>query len=209
MVKEFERQLQGHRGEKGLDEARPEDLKEFAALIELEPIASAKSHLWAIRYYYEFTVNQEMVGLACELRQKRIKRTPFRLGKFRGVNQEHVEKLAAYGIENVEQMLNAGRTLSSRQALAEKTGVPLEAILEFVKLSDLARIPGLKSIRARLYYDSGVDTTEKLSSWDPEELRAMLTEFVERTGFNGIAPLPKEAQHAVTTAKKLPKMVGY
>ena len=42
-----------------------------------------------------------------------------------------------------------------------KPGVPLEVILEFVKLSDLARIPGLKTIRTRLC-DAGVDTIERL-----------------------------------------------
>jgi len=93
--------------------------------------------------------------------------------------------------------------------LAEQTRVPLDAILEFVKLSDLARIAGLKSIRARLYHDAGADTIEKLAQWDPEELGAMLAAFVERTGFDGIAPLPKEARHAVENAQKLPKIVEY
>jgi hypothetical protein len=78
-----------------------------------------------------------------------------------------------------------------------------------VKLSDLARIPGLKNIRARLYYEAGVDSIKKLAVWDPEELRAMLVDFVEETGFEGIAPWPKEASSAVKTAKKLPEMVDY
>jgi len=30
------------------------------------------------------------------------------LKKFRGVNLEHVEKLAAVGIQNIEEMLEAG-----------------------------------------------------------------------------------------------------
>lgn len=78
-----------------------------------------------------------------------------------------------------------------------------------MKLSDLARIQGLKSVRARLYYDVGTDTVEKLAEWDPKELRAMLIKFVEKTGFEGIAPLPKEAEYTVETAKKLPKIVEY
>ncbi|MFX1474618.1 MAG: DUF4332 domain-containing protein, partial [Promethearchaeota archaeon] len=96
-----------------------------------------------------------------------------------------------------------------RKALAERTSIPLEAILELVKLSDLARIEGLKGIRARLYYDAGVDTLDKLAQWDPEELRAMLQAFVERTGFDGIAPLPKEARNAVAKAKELPRIVEF
>ena len=120
-----------------------------------------------------------------------------------------MQKLAAVGIENVEQMLEAGRTRSGRRELSAQTGIPHDAILEFVKLSDLARIGGVKNIRARLYHDAGVDTVEKMAQGDAEELRAMLIEFVERTGFDGIAPLPKEARHAVADAKALPKIVEY
>jgi hypothetical protein len=125
------------------------------------------------------------------------------------VNPVHVDRLAAQGITNVEQMCKAGRTSDDRHILAERAGVPPEAVLELVKLADLARIPGLKEIRARLYYDAGVDNVEKLAAWDPVELRDMLIDFVERTGFDGIAPLPKEAASAVATARSLPKVVEY
>ncbi|MDH5596160.1 MAG: DUF4332 domain-containing protein, partial [Candidatus Bathyarchaeota archaeon] len=81
--------------------------------------------------------------------------------------------------------------------------------LEFVKLSDLARILGIKGIRARLYFDAGVDTVEKMAEWNPKELRGMLIEFVERTGFDGIATLPKEAEFSVKKAKRLPRIVEY
>ena len=84
-----------------------------------------------------------------------------------------------------------------------------DVILELVKLSDLARIPGVKGVRARLYCDAGVDTMEKMAEWRPEELRQMVDEFVERTGFEGIAPLPAEARFTVAQAKRLPKIVEY
>jgi hypothetical protein len=106
-------------------------------------------------------------------------------------------------------MIEAGNTPAKRQSLSKKKGVPLDIILEFVKLSDFARISGLKAIRARVYYDAGVDTIENLTRWDPEELLGMLIEFVERTGFDGIAPLPKEVKYAVDTARKLPKIIEY
>jgi hypothetical protein len=177
--------------------------------VEREPKSSAKTHLWALGYYFEFTSNEELRSLAGALRQQRIKRKPFVLGKFRGVNADYVERLKAVGIVNVEQMLRVGRTPVGRQTLVEQTGVPLDAILELVKLSDLARLGGVKGIRARLYHDSGVDTLEKMALWDPAELRAMLIEFVEQTGFDGIAPLPKEARNAVETARRLPKIVEW
>ena len=208
-VKEFEHFLQAHRDGRSLEEADSTDLEQFVSSIESEPKASAKTHLWALRYYYAYASNEEMRSLASSMRQERIKRAPFSLAGFRSVDPEYVEKLASHGIRNVDQMREAGRTPGDRQELAQRTGIPLDAILEYVKLSDLARIQGLKGIRARLYYDAGVDTLEKLSRWDPEELRAMLNDFVKRTGFEGIAPLPKEAASAVATARRLQSVVEY
>ena len=76
-------------------------------------------------------------------------------------------------------------------------------------MSDIARIPGLKGVRARLYYEAGVDTVEKLAAWQPESLLVMLVEYVQQSGFDGIAPLPKEVRHAVETARKLPLVVDF
>jgi predicted RecB family nuclease len=137
------------------------------------------------------------------------KRNPFKLSEFRGVEPEHVEKLAAAGIKTAEQMLAAGQAAEKRAALARDTGIPEEAILELVKLSDLARLPGVKGIRARLYYDAGVDCVERLAVWEPEALLKMTAEFVERTGFEGIAPLPKEVSSTIANAKRLVRVVEY
>jgi hypothetical protein len=209
LVGEYETYLLEHKGGVSIEEARPVDLEEFVKWIEQHPKSSVKNHLWALRYYFDFTVNRELRDCASKLRQERIKRKPFSLKEFRDVDQDCVGKFASIGIVDVAQMLEAGSTPVKRQSLSKKTGVPIDTILEFVKLSDLARITGLKGIRARLYYDAGVDTIEKLAEWDPEELRVTLNEFVERTGFKGIAPLPKEVKHTVETARKLTRVVEY
>ena len=134
---------------------------------------------------------------------------PFQLKKFRGVDAEHVEKLAAAGIKTAEKMLAAGRTAEKRADLAQNTGIPEEAILVLVKLSDLARLPGVKGIRARLYYDASVDCVEKMADCEAEALLALTAEYVERTGFDGIAPLPKEVSSTIANAKRLPRIVEY
>ena len=208
-VKEFQDYLHERRGGKRPDGAEPEDLKDFVETIEGTPKASANTRLWALRYYYEYASNEGLRNLAADLREERIKRAPFILGKFRVVDSGHIDRLSDANIKNVEQMLNAGRTQEDRRSLSEGTGVPLEAILELVKLSDLSRIPGIKTIRARLYLDAGVDTIEKMAGWAQEELSAMLVEFVARTGFDGVAPLLGEARFSVERARELPKIVEY
>jgi hypothetical protein len=208
-VEEFEDFLSEHCNGKNLGEAELEDLDQFVNELERKPKVSAKGHLWGLAYYFEYSSSEEMRHLADQLREQRIVRTPFPLRDFRDVNPDHIEKLAAAGIRNVNQMLNKGKTHQDRVSLSEKTGVPLDSILELVKLSDLARLPGVKGIRARLYVDAGVDTLEKMAQWDPEKLREMIVAFVERTGFEGIATLPAEARYTVHKAKELPRIVVY
>lgn len=192
-----------------LETATVADLDAYLDWLESDPKTSAKSQLHAIRYYYQFSGQKDLEKHAHQLRQARIERKPFALRDFRGVPADEVKALAAIGITDVSQMLAAGKTPASRQALAEKSGLSPDRILEFVKLSDLARLPGLKSVRARLYYDAGVDTVEVLATWEPQALRQMLADYITRSGFDGIAPLPKEAENAVATARQLPRIVEY
>jgi hypothetical protein len=208
-VRGFAQYLQDEQIGKDPDTAEARDLEAFVAWLEDKPKGSAKTHLWALRYYYDHRSNEEMGTLASDLRSQRIRRRPFALAGFRGVNPDFAERLARVGVKNVEQMRKSGKTPGDREELSASTRVPLKAIEEFVKLSDLARLGGVKGIRARLYYDAGVDTLEKLAAWDAKELRSMLLEFVERTGFDGIAPLPKEAANAVATARRLPRVIEF
>jgi len=209
IVRGFEEFLRTQRNNRTLDKAQPKDLEEFTKWVEHEPKGSAKTHIWALRYYFAFSGMKDIERLTSELREGRITRTPFKLAKFLGVKPDYVTKLASAGIRNADQMLKAGSTVKDRKTLSKETGVPLETILELVKMSDLSRIFGVKSIRARLYHDADVDTVEKMAQWDPKELGPMLIAFVERTRFNGIAPLPKELEFTVATARKLAKVVEY
>jgi hypothetical protein len=78
-----------------------------------------------------------------------------------------------------------------------------------VQLSDLARIPGVKRIRARLYFDAGLDTMAKIAACDIEQLRKRTSDFIQRTHFNGIPPTPGEAEHTIAMAKYLKTKVEY
>ncbi|MFC2028677.1 DUF4332 domain-containing protein [Chloroflexota bacterium] len=200
--------LKDHYG-KSVEEAQQADLEAFVESAEQFDDKSVKSYLWAIIYFYKFTSNEEMRVLAGNMRQERIKRTPFLLRNFRGVSAETANRLEKAGIRDVQQMLKAGRTDEERQVLARKTGLAEEVILELVKLSDLARIPGIKGIRSRLYHDAGIDCIEKLAACQPEELLELTASFVEKTGFDGIAPLPKEVRSGIAKARKLKKVVTF
>lgn len=206
-VRLFEKFLAGEGGV-GADEARKKDIQDYVRTIEPERV---KVHIRGLVLYFKFVGNLELAHFAHAFREAGTAKTRqvFKLRNFRGVDLDAVAILEQNGIVNVEHMLEAAKTPDERKKLARQTGIPLEAILELVKLSDLSRLGAIKSVRARLYYDAGLDTPEKFKKWKMEDLRQMLVEFVQRTGFEGIAPLPKELNNAIETAKKLPKVIRY
>ncbi len=208
-TQEFEKFFTHRDPSSQIDEISILDLEDFIAEIESEPKSSAYKHLWALWYFFDFLGKEDIMKAAKEMRSEGIKRLPFKLEKFMDVNEEHIAALKKHGIENVKQMLERGKTPTLRHELAKKTGVPLEYILELVQLSDLTRIGALRSVRARLYHNAGIVAPSHLAEWDPKELRNMLLGFVEETGFQGIAPLPKEVENAVDAAKKLKPIVEY
>ena len=191
-----------------IDKTTVESLESYVSWLESEAGANASKPLWALRYYFDFIENKELSNLAGELRGERIKRRSFFIKKFRGVKQDDIAKLEALYIENIDQMLDAGRTPRLRGELSERSGLPLETIFEYVKLCDLARLGAVRTVRARLYHDAGL-TPETIATWDPEALRQMLVEWVAENNFDGIAPLPKEVVCLVKDARKLPKLVIY
>jgi hypothetical protein len=206
-VRAFEAYLTGA-GRVGLEAVGEQELRDYVTTLDPKAV---KRQVRGLALYYRFAGNEPLARLAGHIRERLIAKTrrPFKLRGFRGVRLEEVAQLEAAGVVTVEDALSAGRTPEDRRQLAERTGVPLASILELVKLSDLSRIGAVKSVRARLYYDAGLDTPHKFAQWEPEALRAMLVEWVERTGFNGIAPLPKEVRNAIATARSLPTIIEY
>lgn len=206
-VKAFETFLTGGAGV-GADEARKKDIQEYVNTIEPERV---KVHIRGLILYFKFAGKLELAHFAHAFREAGTAKTRqvFKLRNFRGVDLDAVARLEELGIVNVEHMLKAGKTPDDRRKLSKQTGIPLKKVLELVKLSDLSRLGAIKSVRARLYYDAGLDTPDKFAKWKMEDLRKMLIEFIRRTGFDGIAPLPKELNNAIATAKKLTKVIQY
>jgi hypothetical protein len=207
-VAAFEAYLENFYAGKSIEQTTAESLESYVSWLESETGESASKPLWALRYYFDFIEDQELSDLAGELRSERVKRKPFMIKNFRGVNPEYIAKLDVLYIENRDQMIDAGRKPQLREDLAAQTGIPLESILELVTLSDLARLGGVRRVRARLYHDAGL-TPEVIAAWEPEALHQMLVEFVGRTKFDGIAPQPKEVENLIKDARKLPQIVEY
>jgi hypothetical protein len=195
--------LQSHRQVRTPDEAGPIDLKAFVSW-GIERGENIYRHLWGIRIYYEFR-QLEIMEKTVRKWMEYVQNATRKLREFPKVDQDSVKKLSAIGIKTVNQLLRAGNSPEKRAALSEKTGASQDVLLELFKLSNLSRLPGLKKVRGRLFYEAGLDTFASIAVLEPEEVCAILQEYIEKTGFDGSAPTPNEAQVTVTMAKFLPE----
>lgn len=205
----FELFLQNNR-DSTFENTSEEDISAFMEFAVADNL-KIKQYLRSIALYFKFIGETELCKFAGQQREKKIlkNRTIFKLRDFKGVDQNQIKLLEKFGITNVNQMIDNGKTWNLREQLSKKTGIPLENILEYVKLSDLSRLGAVKSVRAKLYYDSGLDTIDNIAKYKPGEIIKICIDFIKRKGFEGIAPLPKEAENLVETAKKIKRIVEY
>lgn len=171
----------------------------------------ARNDLRALALYFNWAGRSDLARELSQEREAAIARTrkSFALRGFRGVDQGQIDVLERAGISDVDRMIAAGATPAARRDLAERTGIPLTAIESYVKLADISRIGAVKEVRARLYVDAGLDTVDKVAALTAEEFRRIVVEYVQRTGFEGIPTLPKEAANAVARARELPRLVTW
>ena len=191
-----------------IEEASPRDLEDFKIWAEKNKLQNIRMYFMSLSAYYEYLAKKKMVLKAKEL-MGIIELDTYKLKDFQGINTNNIAKLKRKGIHTAKQILDKGYTKKGRDRLSRELTIPVAPILELVKLSDLARIPGVKKIRARLYYEAGLDTLEKMAACDAEGLRNISAEYIQKISFKGIPPTQKEAEHTVTMAKYLKKYVEY
>ena len=134
---------------------------------------------------------------------------PVYLREIPGLDRGDVEKLEAAGVKHSKHLFERGRTKDARETLSANTGVPMERLLELVKLSDLARVLGVGAANARLLYEAGADTIESLSRCDPEELSRAAHAVNREQRITKAVPSLKDIAHYVAMAGELDKAIEY
>lgn len=207
-VKEFQNFLQQTRTN-DLSTVSTSDIKSYVETIEEERNTSAKGALYVLMNYFRFLGNSDLLTYTGQLREKRTKksRRVFPLKEFYQVNLGHVNKLASIGIKNVEEMLEAGKTIKQRRNLAKQLDIPEEGILRLVELSDITRIGYVKSKLATLYHSAGIDTPTKIAKFTAEDLYGLFKEYVEKNNWDGMVPNPADLENNIKSAKKLKEVV--
>ena len=135
---------------------------------------------------------------------------PIALKKLPEIDPEHVARLAALGIKDTKQLFDRAKNKQDRAELSELADVPDGAMLELVKLSDLARPPYVGPVFARLLYETGVDTIAKVSKQSPDAFRQLLLATNDEKKIYK-APIPggEDLASWLETVRQLPQAIEY
>ncbi len=197
---------------KNADDASLDELFSYIKEFDNKSDELYRKHHFSIYNYYRCMFNQylsdELYKFFCEKMNQ--ERYIFEIKKFAGIDKNNLKKFNEIGLITIEDVHEVTNTHKKREELATRTNIPLDWIMKITKLCDLARIAGLKGTRSVLYYDAGVDTLEKIATWDPVKLRNHLIKFYESTDYKGAKPpTQKECNNHVTIAKHLPKIIEF
>jgi hypothetical protein len=134
---------------------------------------------------------------------------PVALKAFPGIDLKYTERLAARGLTQSKQLFERAQSKKARAELSRAAKVPGEALLELVQLSDLARAGWVGPIFARLFYEAGADTIEKLAQCAPDTLFAKLIAINAEQKLTKSHFTAKDVALCIEIAKELPITLTY
>jgi hypothetical protein len=133
---------------------------------------------------------------------------PVSLTKFPGINQDNVAKMADMRIKNSKQILTRVMGQNDLSHLSIKLDIPPNDLLEILRLSDLVRISGVGPIFARMMYDNGTNTTEKVANSNPKPLFEELISLNEKNNYTKAKFTQNDVFYCINFAKKLPVILN-
>ena len=131
------------------------------------------------------------------------------LSEIEGMNAFFASKLKSLGIRTTDALLEAARTMKGRKALAAKTGISEQQLLEWANVSDYMRIPGMGKAKVGLMRAAGVTTVRELAHRNPARLAQNMKEINIRQNLVRILPSEKSVAQLIAKARKLPPKITY
>ena len=134
---------------------------------------------------------------------------PNNIKDFTGISKETIIKLDNIGIKNTVKLFDRVINPEERKKLASVTGIDDNEILELTKLTDLSRIRWVGTTFARMLYNLGVDTVEKITNADPVDLHTRVNRLNKEKGFYKGQIGLNDMKILVNIAKDVPLDIEY
>ncbi len=128
-----------------------------------------------------------------------------RLEDLGGLTRAQAHALRVVGVRNLEELRDAARAPSGRQALAERAGVAEATILEAARHADLCRIAGVGPDTADLLVRAGVGSVSELGQHQAPDLAKRCQKHLpERNRRRARMPSVGALHRWITRANSLP-----
>src|SRR5205085_4512809 len=126
-----------------------------------------------------------------------------------GLSAFSASKLKSLGIRTTDALLEAARTVKGRKALAAKTGLSEQQLLDWANVADYMRIPGMGKAKVCLVRAAGVTTVRELAHRNPARLAQNIKEVNTRRKLVRILPSEKSVGQLIEKARKLQPKISY
>jgi predicted RecB family nuclease len=131
------------------------------------------------------------------------------LSELEGMTAFSASKLKSLGIRTTEALLEAARTVKGRKALAARTGISEQQLLEWANASDYMRIPGMGKAKVGLVRAAGVTTVRELALRNPARLTQNMRDINIKRKLVRVLPSEKSVEQLIAQARKLQPKITY
>ena len=131
------------------------------------------------------------------------------ISELEGMTAFAASKLKSQGIRTTDGLLEAARTVKGRKALAAKTGINEQQLLEWANLSDYMRIPGMGKAKTGLVRAAGVATVRELALRNPARLAQNMRDVNTKRKLVRMLPSEKSVEQLIEQARKLQPKISY
>jgi hypothetical protein len=133
----------------------------------------------------------------------------YSITKIEGINRDAASKLKSAGIRTTEALLEAAHTVRGRKALAGRTGLSEQQLLEWANIADCMRVPGMGTAKALLLRASGVNTLREFTLRNPARLAQNMKDANVKRKLVRVLPSEKSVGQLIDEARKLPLKITY
>jgi len=129
------------------------------------------------------------------------------LSDFPGIEPPLIIKLHEKGIYQTLQLFEACATSKMRKDFAVNANIHPVDLESITKLADLSRIWGVGPVFCRIFYESGIDSVEKVANSNATELYKKLEECNVANNYTKAKFTVKDIENCISIAKNLPKTI--
>jgi predicted flap endonuclease-1-like 5' DNA nuclease len=133
----------------------------------------------------------------------------YSLSELDGMSAFCAQKLKSHGIRTTDAFLEAARNVKGRKALASKTGISEQQLLEWANVADYMRIPGMGKAKVGLVRAAGVTTVRELAHRNPARLARNMKEVNTKRKLVRVLPSEKSVEQLIAQARKLQPKITY